>query len=46
MASNPPLNSNPTCIAFRSFFSFRFLGSARRLGAGGAGWLHSLGSLA
>ena len=32
---NPALNSDPACIAFRSFSSFRFLGSARRLGAGG-----------
>ena len=23
---NPPLNSDPACIAFRSFSSFRFLG--------------------
>jgi hypothetical protein len=40
---NPPLNSDPACTAFRSFSSSRFLGSAQRLGAGGAGLLHSLG---
>ncbi len=34
---NLSLNSDPACIAFRSFSSFRFLGSAQRLGAGGAG---------
>ena len=33
---NPPLNSDPACIAFRSFSSSRFLGSVQRLGAGGA----------
>jgi len=33
---NPPLNSDPACIVFRSLSSFRFLGSAQRLGAGGA----------
>jgi hypothetical protein len=43
MRPNPPLNSDPACTAFRSFSSSRFLGSAQRLGAGGAGWLHSLG---
>ena len=36
-APNPPLNSDPARTAFRSFSSSRFLGSARRLGAGGAG---------
>jgi hypothetical protein len=34
---NPPLNSDPACIAFRSLSAFRYPGSARRLGAGGAG---------
>ena len=34
---NPPLNSDPACIAFRSFSSSRYLGFAQRLGAGGAG---------
>ena len=34
---NPPLNSDPACIVFRSFFSSRYLGSAHRLGAGAAG---------
>jgi len=34
---NPPLNSDPADIAFRSFSSFRFLGFAQRLGAGVAG---------
>jgi len=33
---NPPLKSDPACIAFRSLSSFRYPGSARRLGAGGA----------
>ena len=40
---NPALHSDPACIAFRSLSSFRFLGFAQRLGAGGAGELHSLG---
>jgi len=35
--SNPPLNSDPACIVFRSFSSSRFLGFVQRLGAGGAG---------
>jgi len=34
---NPPLNSDPACIAFRSLSTSRFLGSVQRLGAGGAG---------
>jgi len=34
---NPPLNSDPACIAFRSLSAFRFLGSAQRFGAGVAG---------
>jgi len=34
---NPRLNSDPTCIVTRSLSSFRFLGSASRLGAGVAG---------
>src|SRR5512133_185187 len=34
---NPALNSDPACIAFRSLSASRFLGSAQRLGAGGAG---------
>ena len=34
---NPPLNSDPACIAFRSLLTSRFLDSALRLGAGGAG---------
>jgi len=34
---NPPLDSDPACIAFRSLSTFRFLGFAPRLGAGGAG---------
>jgi len=33
---NPPLKSDPACIAFRSLSNSRYLGSARRLGAGGA----------
>ena len=40
---NPPLNSDPACIVFRSLSASRFLGFAQRLGAGGAGELHSLG---
>ena len=35
--SNHSLNSDPAFIVFRSLSSFRFLGSAQRLGAGGAG---------
>ncbi len=34
---NPPLNSDPACIALRSLSTSCFLGSAQRLGAGGAG---------
>ena len=34
---NPALNSDPACIVFRSLSAPRFLGSAHRLGAGGAG---------
>ncbi len=34
-APNPPLNSDPAGIAFRSLSASRFLGSAQRLGAGG-----------
>jgi len=34
---NPPLNSDPACIAFRSLSAFRYPGSAQSLGAGGAG---------
>ena len=34
---NLSLNSDPACVGFRSFSSSRFLGSAQRLGAGGAG---------
>jgi len=41
---NPPLNSDPACIAFRSLSTSRFLGFVQRLGAGVAGELHSLGS--
>ena len=33
---NPRLRSDPACIAFRSFSSPCFLGSAHRFGAGGA----------
>jgi hypothetical protein len=33
---NPPLKSDPACITFRSLSAFRYLGSARRLGAGAA----------
>ena len=32
--SNPALKSDPACIAFRSLSTFRYLGSAHRLGAG------------
>jgi len=34
---NPPLNSDPACIAFRSLSTSRFLGFVHHLGAGGAG---------
>ena len=34
---NPPLKSDPACIAFRSLSASCFLGFAHRLGAGGAG---------
>ena len=34
---NPPLNSDPACIAFRSISTSRYLGFAQRLGSGGAG---------
>ncbi|GLH73711.1 hypothetical protein GETHLI_22130 [Geothrix limicola] len=34
--SNLSLKSDPACIAFRSLSIFRYLGSVRRLGAGGA----------
>ena len=34
---NPPLNSDPACIAFRSLSCFRYLGFVQRLGAGVAG---------
>jgi hypothetical protein len=44
-AADPPLNSNPACIAFRSLSASRFLGSAHRLGAGGVGELYSLGAM-
>ena len=40
---NLPLHSDPACIAFRSLSTSRFLDSVQRLGAGGAGELHSLG---
>jgi hypothetical protein len=40
---NPPLHSDPAWNAFRSLSSSGLLGSAQRLGAGGAGELHSLG---
>jgi hypothetical protein len=33
---NPPLKSDPACIAFRSVSTFRYLGSAHRPGAGAA----------
>ena len=36
MRPNPPLKSDPACIAFRSLSTSRFLGSAQRFGAGGA----------
>jgi len=44
-APNLSLNSDPACIVFHSFSTFRFLGFAQRLGAGGAGYLPSLGRL-
>jgi len=31
---NPPLKSDPACIAFHSLSTSRYPGSARRLGAG------------
>jgi len=34
---NLSLNSDPACTAFRSLSASRYLGSAQRLGAGGAG---------
>jgi hypothetical protein len=34
MAPNPPLKSDPACIALPSLSAFRYLGSAHRLGAG------------
>jgi hypothetical protein len=33
---NLPLKSDPACIAFCSLSAFRYLGSVRPLGAGGA----------
>jgi len=44
-APNRALHSDPACIAFRSLSATRFLGFAQRLGAGGAGELHSLGAI-
>ena len=41
---NPSLHSDPVCFALRPLSMSRFLGSARRLGAGGAGWLCLLGA--
>jgi len=41
---NPPLNSDPACIVFRPYSSPCFLGSARRLGAIGAGYPQGLSS--
>jgi hypothetical protein len=41
---NLSLKSDCVCIAFHSLSSFRYLGSAHRLGAGGAGELPSLGA--
>lgn len=35
-APDPQLNSDPAWLAFRFLSTFRFLGSAPRLGAGGA----------
>ena len=35
---NPPLNSDPACIVFRSFSSPCVLGSAQRFGVSGAGY--------
>jgi len=40
---NPPLHSDPACIAFRSLSTSCYLGFVHRLGAGVAGELHSLG---
>jgi len=40
---NPALHSDPACIVFRSLSASRFLDFVQRLGAGGAGELHSLG---
>jgi hypothetical protein len=34
---NPPLNSDPARIVFRSLSASHFLGFVHRLGAGGAG---------
>jgi len=34
MRPNPPLKSDPACIAFRSLSAFRYLGFVLRLGAG------------
>jgi hypothetical protein len=42
-APNLSLHSDPACIAFRSLSTSRYLGFVQRLGAGGAGELHSLG---
>ena len=36
-APNPPLKSDPACIASRSLSTFCYPGSVQRLGAGGAG---------
>ena len=36
-APNPPLNSDPACIVFRSLSTFRFLSLVLRLGVGVAG---------
>ena len=35
-APNLSLKSDPACISFRSLSTFRYLGSAHRLGAGAA----------
>ena len=40
---NPSLNLDLAYSVSRSLSSSRFLGFAQRLGAGGAGWLPSLG---
>jgi len=45
LTPNLPLNSDPACIVLRSLSTSRFLGFAQRLGAGGAGYLPSLGIL-